>query len=131
MSLLNKLPQGWPEKMATMYAVGASDVEIRADLKITTAMWDRLYDNIEESAFREVVDFGRMLSQAWWMTQGRINLDSRAFNANLWLMNMKNRFGWSEKTEIRETKDIQGMDTDRLDTYIRKALAKAGKSIKS
>lgn len=112
------LPKGWASIAADMYKDGASDTEIKAKLKVTTGLWDSLYNDPLASNFREVVDFGRMLAKAWWLSEGRSNLQNKIFNANLWHMNMKNRYGWSDKTEIR-TKPIKELTDEELDMYIR------------
>ena len=49
----------------------------------------------EKQKFREVVEIGKEAAEAWWIRQGRENLDTRGFNHGLWLMNMVNRFGLS------------------------------------
>lgn len=89
-----------------MYDQGASDVEVKAHIynlrgSFSNDLWDRWMD--EEAKFSETIKRGRMLSQAWWERQGRINLATKDFSAALWYMNMKNRFKWSDKTEIDHT----------------------------
>ena len=56
--------------------------------------WSQKYDD-----FSEALNQGRSFSRALWMIKGRENLDSDTFNSTLWYMNMKNRFGWRDKTE--------------------------------
>ena len=121
------LPKGWAETLAEMYSEGASDTEIRAELKITKSLWDSMYTDAMSSMFQEVVDFGRMLSNAWWLKHGRKQLFNKQFNSPLWLMNMKNRFGWSDRTES-QTKSVVGMDSEELDMYIRRGIDKANRS---
>ena len=108
-----------------MYQVGASDTEIKAKLRLTDGTWANLY-NDPEFPFREVVDFGRILAKAWWLTIGRENVSKPAkdFNANLWLMNMKNRWNWSDKTTVKSTKDVEDMDSEELDAKVREAVKK-------
>ena len=85
------------------------------ELALSPGSWEVLYNDVLESDFRELVDFGRLLSHAWWESQGRINLRNKQFNAALWTINMKNRFGWSEKTEQSMTNlDYGNMDSDTL-----------------
>lgn len=120
---LKKLPKGWEKILATEYKEGASDVEVKARLKMTQSLWDVLYNDATSSEFKSVVDFGRMLAKAWWMTQARKNLHSRQFNATLWLMVMKNQYGYSDKSVVT-TKHVEDMSSDELDSRISEAMKK-------
>lgn len=100
-----------------------SDVEIRRELKITKGLFDALYGDPEVSAFREIVDIGREYAQAWWLKMGRESLNDRTFNANLWHMNMKNRYGWSDKTTV-EQKHASEMSRDELEANLEKLATK-------
>jgi hypothetical protein len=120
---IKKLPEGWPSTMGGMYAEGASDTEIRSELKMSKGLWDSLYNDPASSSFKEVVDFGRELAKGWWLKQGRVNLKSKQFNATLWHMNMKNRYGWSDKTEVT-TKDAAEMSSDELEKAVQAASEK-------
>ena len=103
---LDILWDGWYNDVLELYKIGASDVEIRALIfekcndktKMSYTLWDRWMDEIIE--FCETVKMGRMLSEAWWMKNGRINLINRDFNYTGWYMNMKNRFGWKDKNDV-------------------------------
>ena len=120
---IKKLPEGWDGILGKLYKEGASDTEIRAALKMSKALWESLYNDPESSSFKQVVDFGRELAKGWWLTAGRINLHVRNFNANLWHMNMKNRYGWSDKTEV-STKDAADMSNDQLEEAVKRAVDK-------
>ena len=97
---------------------------------MTPALWDSLMSDPTSSDFKATVDFGRMLSKAWWMSKARKNLDNKAFNANLWFMVMKNQFGWSEKT-MTTTKEAVDLSADELDERVTAALAKWKKAVKA
>jgi hypothetical protein len=128
---LKKLPKGWDKILADQYLNGASDVEVRAELKMTQALWDALYRDATSSEFKELVDFGRMLAKAWWMRQARESLHKpRSFNANLWLMVMKNQYGYSDRTEVT-TKAVQDMSGEDLDQRLREAVTKFVKTNKA
>lgn len=120
---LARLPKGWETTIGTAYLKGAADVEVRAELRITRKFWDILMTDPDTAEFREIVEFGRMLSQAWWLGQARTNLQNKQFNAPLWYMVMKNQFGWSDKTTTT-TKDSNDMTSDELEERITAALAK-------
>lgn len=100
----------WREEMLGLYMVGASDREVMCQLRLTPGKWETLYNDLN-CDFREVVEIGRVYNWAWWEREGRINLDNKNFNASLWTINMKNRFGWSEKSEQSLTNiDLSNMD---------------------
>lgn len=126
MSNVDKLPEGWANELGKLYEQGASDTEIRAALKMTKSLWENLYTDPTSSSFKQVVDFGRELAKGWWLQQGRTMLMSRQFNANLWHMNMKNRYGWSDKTEV-STKAAHEMSNDQLEEAVKKAVEKAAR----
>lgn len=100
---LDDLPEGWRAKSLELYAVGASDVEIRTECLggICHETWERLIQ--EEQDFSETVKRGRDLSRTWWESNGRVNLTNKDFSSTLWYMNMKNRFGWADKQQTELT----------------------------
>lgn len=124
MANIKGLPEGWEKIVGEEYKAGASDTEVRAQLRVTSALWDSLYNDPTSSAFREIIDLGRMLAQGWWLREGRHALRDKAFNANLWHMNMKNRYGWSDKSEIH-TKTSHDMSNDELNKAVTEAVEKA------
>lgn len=110
----------WGEQLMEEYKAGASDVEVAAVLNITMATFNMNYkDNL---LFKQLVDLGRGLSNAWWHSMGRKNLVNRQFNTALWSFNMKNRFGWAEKSET--VMEDRPTDQQSLDEMRSKLLAK-------
>lgn len=98
------LPDGWNDEVIGLYSKGASDVEIKALIyewrgSLSNDLWDRWLK--EEEFFSETIKRGRALSEAWWQEQGRVNLKETQFSPTLWYMNMRNRFNWADKKEIK------------------------------
>ncbi len=107
------LPTHWQNELLELYRQGASDKEVKALIhswlgKFSNNLWDRWMK--EEADFWETIKKGRMLSEAWWENQGRTNLTNKDFKATLWYINMKNRFGWSKKREMKREEIIVEMD---------------------
>lgn len=103
---LEGLPPNWWDAILGMYSHGASDKEVKALIyhwlgKFSNDLWNRWME--EEEEFSETIKRGRMLSEAWWEMQGRTNLTIKDFNATLWYMNMKNRFGWADSQKVDHT----------------------------
>ena len=101
-----QLPSDWREAVLELYHQGGSDKEVKALILIwmgrfSNDLWGRWLR--EEEDFSETIKRGRILSEAWWEHKGRSNLNNKEFNATLWYMNMKNRFGWADSQKIDHT----------------------------
>jgi hypothetical protein len=101
-----KLPVDWFNQILNEYSEGASDVNIKAMFvvwlgKFSNDLWDRWME--DEDEFSETIKNGKILSESWWTKTGRKNLSTKDFSYTGWYMNMKNRFGWSDKIQ-QETK---------------------------
>lgn len=108
------------------YMNGASDMEICKILRMTYSEFQEKYDS--NLAFRKVVDIGRMMQQAWWLEQGRHNIHNSKFNTSLWMFNMKNRFGWADKTET-VNQDLGPQSLDELKQKLVKMLPAMAKQL--
>lgn len=117
----------WIKTITDRYADGYSDVEICKELRITTKQFNKLYS--DNSKFAELIDFGRMLSHAWWMEKARTNLTERAFNSALYVMVMKNRYGWAEKLEASQTDSIDAQSLKNIKETLQRELPKILKTI--
>jgi hypothetical protein len=111
------LPQDWEEVLLGMYAEGASDIEIMRQIwdwrgSFSKDLWERWIK--EEVKFKEVIEAGKILSQAWWEMNGRKNIGNKGFNSVLWYMNMKNRFGWADTQNIEHKGSIEHIGVVRL-----------------
>jgi transposase len=94
---------------------GASQQEVLAVLDISNDTFYRWKKENEE--FSETIKRGIQLSQAWWERKGRISLDDRQFNSTLWYMNMKNRFKWADKQEVKNEGNVTIVMDTGIDHY--------------
>ena len=94
---LTDLPSGWEESIIELSKEGASIVELAVELEISrntlTALTER------NKHFLNTIKRCKRYCEAWWMKQGRINLENKEFSATLFYMNMKNRFNWTDRQE--------------------------------
>jgi transposase len=110
----------YAKRLVDLMREGASIEEVCYELNIGK---QTLYDWVEKyPEFSDAKKRGVELSKAWWMRQGRTKLENKNFNYTGWYMNMKNRFGWSDKT-VNENKntEVHKVDLDKLtDAELRK-----------
>jgi len=103
------------ETVLELMKEGASQQEVLAVLDISNDTFYRWKKENEE--FSETIKRGIQLSQAWWERKGRISLDDRQFNSTLWYMNMKNRFKWADKQEVKNEGNITIVMDTGIDHY--------------
>ena len=114
----------WRKTLLKLYKIGASDREVMCELKLSRGAWAELYQNPLDCDFQELVELGRLWAHAWWETQGRENLLNNKFQTALYTIQMKNRFGWSEKSEQSMTNiDLKNLNDEELSREIKELLA--------
>lgn len=108
-----RLPEGWQDRFYELASEGASDVELRAEYKISHSLWYRWLE--EEPIFSQTVKECHDLCQIWWEKAGRGMVMGADGNATCWIFNMKNRFGWKDKTETEVTATVSQSTTLSID----------------
>ena len=129
-------------RLQALFDNGGSLAEASREMGVSRSTFNRWMKgtDIIKNDFREVINLGKEASEAWWMRQGRENLETRGFNSNLWLLNMVNRFGWTSSHSRKEEKrDIEykgtvevkkKVDVDAiLDKAIKKGIEEMERSI--
>lgn len=96
---LDSFREDWVEAALELYAEGAADIEVRAEIfnGICHDTWSRLLE--DEPLFSETIARGRALSEAWWTKKGRTSLDRKDFQDRVYALHMQNRFKWTTRTE--------------------------------
>lgn len=108
----------WPNYVFKEMEQGASIEEIKALLQISDNLHYRLLR--EEDEYAAVIEYGKMLSKAWWYKAGRTNLKDKDFNFTGWYMNMKNRFKWKDRQDV--TSDDEGIQVNVIDYHKNKII---------
>lgn len=89
----------WAMRLLSLYEEGRSDIEVCKELGITKRQFNNYI--AQSPGFRQLVEKGRDLAEAWWMEQSRGALRDRDFNTGLWNKHMQNRYGWTDKQDTR------------------------------
>src|SRR5689334_3851749 len=100
------------EKVIELLKEGASIEEIGLELNCgysTVYQWMK-----DHKEFSEAIKKGREFSHAWWLKEGRKALRDKDFSYTGWCMNMKNRFGWTDKQEVKAELEVSET-TNKLD----------------
>ena len=103
------------ETVIELMREGASQDEVIGHLDISRETFYRWKEENEE--FSDSIKRGVRLSQTWWERQGRISLKDREFNYTGWYMNMKNRFRWADKQEVKNEGNITIVMDTGIDHY--------------
>lgn len=108
----------WARELVNLYSEGYSDAEVASEMKITIKEYHRQID--DNPVFAKLVEFGRTLALAWWEGQARKNLSNKQFNTPLWVFNMKNKYGWADRTEVKSEVENTNINIDELRAKIAK-----------
>lgn len=119
---MNESTVDWAKRVSDLYAEGAGDAEVAAELRITLKQfYKQMQDN---DKFNILVEYGRTLSQAWWERQFRSNLKTKGFNTSALTFYMKNKFGWADKIESNSVNENSNYNLDDLRERISNELQK-------
>jgi DNA-binding XRE family transcriptional regulator len=86
-----------------LMAAGASKTELASVIGVnqdTLLAWEYSESQQYKPIFSGAIKLGVALSAGWWERTGRQNLGVKEFSYTGWYMNMKNRFGWQDKTTL-------------------------------
>jgi len=106
----SKYKPGMLPKIIALMSEGASQVEVAAMLdvsRVTINEWCDPKSPYYIEDFSYTIEKGVALSNAWWEREGRTSLRDKDFNANLYRINMNNRFGWSDRSETKHSGKVE------------------------
>lgn len=99
---------------------GRSIIEVCAKVGITRDTFYRWYKEIDKKEFKEAVDIGKVLSEAYWDNIGRLGILGQIdnFKHAAWIYRMKCRFRdrWNDvqESKIELTTHNQDMSNDEI-----------------
>ena len=110
----SKYKKEFNQKVIDLMREGCSIAEVCFELEICKQTFYNWCD--ENKEFLDSKKKGVDYSEGWWMKQGRKSLKDPTFNYTGWYMNMKNRFNWTDKKEIKEEIKLEtNLDYSKLD----------------
>jgi hypothetical protein len=125
-----KITKAWANKnsegLAERFKLGESLAEVCLELGICKESY---YKAMELSKkFHDQAKLGLLYSEAWWTKLGRAGAAGKAdIQPATWIFNMKNRFKWTEKSEISgpdggpvQTEDVNDLSKEDLETELKK-----------
>lgn len=92
-------PKFHPMEFLVLAKEGMSIVEIAAEFEVPVRelkTWSETY--VE---FNKAFEIGEALHEAWYLAEGKRNLDNRGYNVELFKFITGNKLGWSTKTESK------------------------------
>lgn len=106
-----ELPFGWKEKLMALSEEGAGIAEILKEIGISRNRHDAYMKDTPE--YSAAFEDARLISEAWWMKQGRDNLNNKNYNNTMWIFNMKNRFYWRDQPIMAKSSNGSAFDDIR------------------
>jgi hypothetical protein len=84
-------------EIIALYKQGYTNVEVAEYMELTKRQFAQKCQT--SAAFRELVERGNDIAEAWNERQGRLAIHDKDFNTAVWKARMSHHFGWADKTE--------------------------------
>ena len=91
------------KEVIDLYKQGYTNVEVAEYLELTKRQFAQMCQTNPQ--FRELVERGNDIAEAWNMRQGRTNLENKDFNTVLYKARMGHLYGWADKID-QNTKQL-------------------------
>lgn len=101
----------WANKMICLFSEGKSELEVSKGLKVSRKQFNAYMSRSAE--FRELVEYGKDLAEAWHLRMSRTNLHNKDFNTPLFKTRMSNLYGWADKVDNKNANSLS-LDSDQL-----------------
>jgi len=100
-------PAFHPIQFISLAKEGMSDVEIAAEFGVSTGTlrgWSEKFAD-----FNTAYEVGQAMHEAWWLQEGKNNLDNRGYNTGLFKFITGNKLGYSDKMESKNLNVTAGV----------------------
>ena len=100
-------PAYHPMAFIEMSRDGMSTVEIAAQFQVaivTVRKWSETF-----AEFNTAYEVGQAMHEAWWLAEGKNNLDNRGYNTGLFKFITGNKLGYSDKIESKNLNVTAGV----------------------
>lgn len=115
----------WSQEILDLYSTGQFDVEVASHLKVPLREFHKQAQ--DNAAFGRLVEYGRTLCEAYWVSQAKRNLNNKTFNGTTWMFVMKNQFNWADKSESLQAGESNNVNLDELRQRLTKEMARFAK----
>jgi hypothetical protein len=104
----SQFPENWKQILIDLGKEGKSQVHMAKALGMSKRTLFEMKAKDEE--FSRALDDALDEAQVWFENVGREGMfmggKDNPFQANLWALHMKNRFGWADKQEVSQTNQV-------------------------
>lgn len=100
-------PAVHPMMYIELSRTGMSQVEIAAEIGVGASTLRNWSEKFKE--FNTAYEVGQALHEAWWLQEGKANLDNRGYNTGLFKFLTGNKLGYSEKIESKNLNVTAGV----------------------
>ena len=100
-------PAYHPMQFISLSRDGMSDVEIAAQFEVSTGTLRNWSEKFAD--FNTAYEVGQALHEAWWLQEGKNNLDNRGYNTGLYKFITGNKLGYSDKMESKNLNVTAGV----------------------
>lgn len=106
------LPENWSETVIGIMEEGGHLTAVLKAIGISRSIHSKFYEENEE--YRETIDKGKLLSEAWWTEQGRANVANKNFNNTLFIFMMKSVFRWKDTYPVTTQGETLANDDEKV-----------------
>jgi hypothetical protein len=105
------LPADWKDIILNLMIEGSHVTNVLKNLGISRGLHNRYYEENED--YRDTIDKGKLLSEAWWTEQGRSNIANKNFNNTIFIFMMKAVFRWKDTYPSTKEGDTLAGDDEK------------------